>query len=96
MLVTLSYKIQVYLAGSTNRQIKLHDIRKIVQLWASLDSLPELQHQFDEFDKSVNEKIAEIEQFKLTSKSKTSTSTTTSTSTSTSTASTLAPTSTTA
>ena len=57
MLIVLSYKIQVYLEGMNNHQIKLCDIKKIIKLWAGLDSVEELKSQFDSFDESVASKI---------------------------------------
>ena len=62
--MTLSYKIEVYLEGTNNHQIKLTDITKIIKLWATLDSLPELKQKFDDFHASVTAKITKIESLK--------------------------------
>jgi len=59
-LIALSAKIQVYLDGSPNHQIKYNDIRKIVRLWASLDSHDTLKSQLDAFEATVSKKIQEI------------------------------------
>ena len=64
----LSHKVQVYLEGSGNHQIKLPDIKKIVQLWVSMDNVAEQKRQFQEFDALVASRIAEIEAVKLASK----------------------------
>lgn len=71
MLVSLSHKIQLYLEGQPNHQIKLGDIKKIVKVASSLDSVDELKKQFDEFDRSVEDRIKEIEQLKVLQKEKT-------------------------
>ncbi len=42
----LTYKIEVFLSESNSNQIKLADIRKIVRMTASLDSVEDLKAQF--------------------------------------------------
>jgi hypothetical protein len=41
----LSYKIEVFLSETNSNQIKLADIRKIVHMTASLDSVDSLKSQ---------------------------------------------------
>ncbi len=38
----------------------MSDVKKIIRLWASLDSTEALKQQLDDFDKKVDAKIAEI------------------------------------
>lgn len=59
-LLAFSAKIQVYLDDQVNHQLKLKDVKKIVRLWASLDSTETLKAQLDEFEKKVDTKLAEI------------------------------------
>lgn len=63
-LLAFSSKIQVYLDDQPNHQLKMSDVKKIVRLWASLDSTETLKQQLDDFDKKVDAKIAEIAQLK--------------------------------
>ena len=41
--MVLAYKLEVYLENSSNHQIKLNDIRKVVTLMVTLDDVPELK-----------------------------------------------------
>lgn len=70
MLVSMSHKIQLYLEGQPNHQIKLADIKKIIKISSSLDSVDELRKQYEEFDRNVDERIKEIEQLKVLQKEK--------------------------
>lgn len=68
-LQSLQYKVDVYLAGASN-QVKYTDIRKIIRIASSLDSIEELKSQFDTFEQSVKHRVEEIETQRLASKSK--------------------------
>ena len=43
MLTNLSYKIQIYLDGQPNHQVKLTDIQKIIKIASSIDSIDEMK-----------------------------------------------------
>jgi len=58
--MVLAYKLEVYLENSSNHQIKLNDIRKVVTLMVTLDDIPELKKQLSAFDESVSQRITEI------------------------------------
>lgn len=58
--MVLAYKLEVYLENSSNHQIKLNDIRKVVTLMVTLDDVPELKKQLSAFDESVAQRLAEI------------------------------------
>ena len=59
-LVSLQFKLDIYLQGSQN-QVKLSDIKKVVRISSSLDSLEELRSQFDAFDLAYQGRVTEIE-----------------------------------
>jgi hypothetical protein len=58
--MVLAYKLEVYLENSSNHQIKLNDIRKVVTLMVTLDDVPELKKQLSAFDESVAQRLTEI------------------------------------
>ncbi len=66
----LTYKIEVFLAESNSNQIKLADIRKIVRMTASLDSVDDLRQQLAAFDAAVQSKIQEIEDCRKNTRAK--------------------------
>lgn len=67
-LTVLAYKLEVYLDGNANHQIKLEDIKKVVKLWVTFDDVSDLKNQLAEFDELVNTRIADIQSAKLDKK----------------------------
>lgn len=63
-LTVLAYKVEVYLAGNVNHQIKLSDIKKIVKIWITFDDVDDLKQQFAQFEASVDQRIADIQSAK--------------------------------
>lgn len=63
-LIVLAYKVESYLEGNANHQIRLEDIKKIIRLWASFYEIDELKRQLDEFDATVDQRIQEINSVK--------------------------------
>ena len=59
-LTVLAYKLEVYLEGNANHQIKLEDIKKVVKLWVTFDDIAELKTQLADFDNLVAMRIADI------------------------------------
>ena len=59
-LSSLQYKIDVYLGGASN-QVKYADMRKVIRIAASLDSVEELNAQFDTFEEYVKQRVDDIE-----------------------------------
>jgi len=60
-LSMLSYKIEVFLSESNSKQIRLADIRKIILMTSSLESVEDLRIQLNDFNDSVQKRISEIE-----------------------------------
>jgi len=73
-LTVLAYKLEVYLDKSSNHQIKLDDIRKVVTLMVTFDDVPELKRQMTEFDDAVHTRLGEIQSAKNDKKMSQSTS----------------------
>ena len=63
-LTVLAFKLETYLQGSTNHQIKLDDIKKVVSLWISFDDVNELKTQLNAFNDSVAARLVEIQSAK--------------------------------
>ena len=55
-LRSLQFKVDVYLGGTSN-QVKLTDIKKVVQLSVSLDSLDDLKQSFEQFDAAFGTRV---------------------------------------
>ena len=66
----------MYLDKSSNHQIKLEDIRKVVTLMVTFDDVPELKRQMAEFDESVTNRLNEIQSARTEKKSVQSSSST--------------------
>ena len=75
-LTVLAYKLEVYLDKSSNHQIKLDDIKKVVTLMITFDDVPELKRQMAEFDDAVHTRLSEIQSAKNDKKSSQSSSST--------------------
>jgi hypothetical protein len=76
VLTILAYKIEVYLDGNNNHQIKLDDIKKIIKGWVTYDNITCLKEQLSAFDNSVESKVAEIKAVKHERKAPSQTSST--------------------
>lgn len=72
-LTVLAFKLETYLQGSTNHQIKLDDIKKVVSLWITFDDVTELKAQLNAFNDSVTTRLVEIQAAKQDKKASTST-----------------------
>lgn len=71
VLVRFASKLEIYLHNSSNHQIKLDDVKKIVKLWINFDDAVSLKEQFDKFDDTVDVRLAEIKAAKHEKKSPT-------------------------
>lgn len=71
VLMAFATKIEIYLHNSSNHQIKLEDVKKIVKLWINFDDAASLKEQFDKFDENVDVRLTEIKAAKHEKKSTT-------------------------
>lgn len=60
VLMAFATKVEIYLQNSSNHQIKLDDVKKIVKLWVNFDDAASLKEQFAKFDENVNVRLTEI------------------------------------